>query len=136
MIFDILKLKEGIAEEVSNDYNADKLDLGLFDIQFKSLIHLEGIVEKVQTNLLFRGNLSSQIEQVCARCLCVTQSKLTIPFDLCYEIAGMETLNATNDLRDYLILDNSDRFICKKDCKGICPTCGVNLNEADCYCKS
>jgi Predicted metal-binding, possibly nucleic acid-binding protein len=26
------------------------------------------------------------------------------------------------------------RFLCKEDCKGLCPKCGANLNEGPCPC--
>jgi uncharacterized protein len=28
------------------------------------------------------------------------------------------------------------RPLCKEDCKGLCPECGVNLNKGDCGCRS
>ncbi len=27
------------------------------------------------------------------------------------------------------------KFLCREDCKGICPQCGANLNETSCDCK-
>ena len=27
------------------------------------------------------------------------------------------------------------KFLCREDCKGICPRCGANLNETSCDCK-
>lgn len=33
----------------------------------------------------------------------------------------------------YLFLPS--KFLCTDDCKGICPQCGTNLNEASCNCK-
>ena len=33
------------------------------------------------------------------------------------------------------ILAMDTKHLCKEDCKGICPTCGVNLNEGTCKCK-
>lgn len=32
------------------------------------------------------------------------------------------------------ILDMDTKNLCKEDCKGLCPTCGVNLNEKTCGC--
>jgi len=28
------------------------------------------------------------------------------------------------------------KILCAEDCKGLCPTCGANLNETDCDCKA
>ena len=33
-----------------------------------------------------------------------------------------------------IILLTPTKFLCKEDCKGLCPTCGKNLNEGDCAC--
>lgn len=34
-----------------------------------------------------------------------------------------------------LILDMETKFLCKEDCKGLCPTCGKNLNFGACACR-
>ncbi len=33
------------------------------------------------------------------------------------------------------ILDMETKFLCKEDCKGLCPTCGKNLNLGPCGCR-
>ncbi|MBR5977213.1 MAG: DUF177 domain-containing protein [Clostridia bacterium] len=38
---------------------------------------------------------------------------------------------ATEDVLLYL----PSKFLCKEDCKGICPTCGKDLNDGPCGCK-
>lgn len=44
------------------------------------------------------------------------------------------------DLGDIIIeqavLDQPMSYFCKKKCKGLCPRCGINLNEAECQCKN
>lgn len=39
---------------------------------------------------------------------------------------------ATNDI----ILSLPSKFLCTDDCKGLCVTCGINLNTADCNCSA
>ena len=43
------------------------------------------------------------------------------------------------DLDDVLstcfILDMDSKFLCKEDCKGLCPQCGKNLNLGPCGCQ-
>lgn len=34
------------------------------------------------------------------------------------------------------ILELPSKNLCREDCKGLCPTCGVNLNESTCSCVS
>jgi uncharacterized protein len=33
-----------------------------------------------------------------------------------------------------IILHYPQKYLCKDDCKGLCPKCGKNLNEGDCDC--
>lgn len=38
---------------------------------------------------------------------------------------------ATNDILPEL----PQRYLCREDCRGLCPTCGKNLNEGPCGCR-
>ena len=33
-----------------------------------------------------------------------------------------------------LIMDMPGQYLCREDCKGLCPSCGKNLNEGPCEC--
>ncbi len=37
-------------------------------------------------------------------------------------------------IRDMILLDEDMKYICKDDCKGLCPFCGENLNFKICNC--
>ena len=37
--------------------------------------------------------------------------------------------------REALLLELPMRFLCSESCKGICPSCGTNLNKAPCTCQ-
>jgi uncharacterized protein len=37
-------------------------------------------------------------------------------------------------LREQLVLAIPDRALCSEECRGLCPTCGTNLNLAPCQC--
>ncbi len=34
------------------------------------------------------------------------------------------------------LMNAPSKYLCKEDCKGICPVCGKNRNETDCDCDS
>jgi len=38
-------------------------------------------------------------------------------------------------LSTIFVLDMETKFLCKPDCKGLCPTCGKNLNLGPCGCR-
>lgn len=37
-------------------------------------------------------------------------------------------------LREDILLELPGKFLCREDCKGLCPECGKNLNEGPCGC--
>ncbi len=38
-------------------------------------------------------------------------------------------------VREDILLDLPAKILCSEDCKGICPSCGKNLNEGPCSCE-
>ncbi len=50
-------------------------------------------------------------------------------------LIGQDELDLSEELRDTLLLSVPIRNLCMEDCKGLCTTCGVNLNEKSCECK-
>ncbi len=46
-----------------------------------------------------------------------------------------DTLDLDELLYSDVILELPIKYICKDDCRGICPECGKNLNIDDCNCK-
>ena len=44
-------------------------------------------------------------------------------------------VDVSDVLETCLILDMDQKFLCRDDCKGLCPTCGKDLNEGPCGCK-
>lgn len=39
-------------------------------------------------------------------------------------------------IREYALLELPMQPLCKPDCKGLCPTCGADLNAGPCECKN
>ena len=51
-----------------------------------------------------------------------------------YESIGGE-LEVGEDVRAELLLGLPMNPVCRPDCKGLCPVCGVNLNKQTCTCQ-
>lgn len=39
-------------------------------------------------------------------------------------------------IREAIILSQPITYLCKDDCQGLCPVCGINLNVKHCSCKA
>lgn len=135
MLIKLQDLKEGEIVPVEHKYDPAELDIEFVDFHYTKPLELEGTVEKGPDTLTFRGHVESEIQILCGRCLAKTTSALDKDFEFYYEIKGKESIDATDDVRELLMLEHSLSYLCKETCKGLCAYCGVNLNETTCSCK-
>ncbi len=101
------------------------------------------------------GDLGTQVEVPCARCLQAVTRDIARNFDLLYRPqgsdAGREEISVTQAeaeigyytggglllediLREQILLAVPIKIVCRDDCKGLCPQCGQNLNQGACQC--
>lgn len=86
------------------------------------------------------GEISFSLSGQCTRCLKSAKRSYLVGFD---EVAGEEdgypVVNDKVDLAkiadDAVIMNMPVKFLCKDDCKGICPDCGADLNDERCKCE-
>lgn len=84
--------------------------------------------------ILVRGTISGEREVQCARCLTMSKQLFAEEFLETYS-TKTEIIDIMYLVRQTLALTEDIRFLCKPECKGLCPMCGQNLNEAACGCK-
>jgi uncharacterized protein len=102
-------------------------------------------------DLLVRGHLSGEVVVNCRRCLePVLQrvddevsflfrsgiDRLTAEEEEVYALPeGAREVDLTDAVREHLILSLPRFVVCREGCRGLCPRCGVNLNEGTCTCE-
>ena len=107
------------------------------------------------TDLFFSGRLKAQTVATCARCAEEFKESNDRPFRLVMapKSIGMETdaglraddlefslydgdeIDMEPLVREQLLLALPTRPLCREDCRGLCPHCGINLNRAQCECR-
>jgi uncharacterized protein len=89
------------------------------------------------------GSFEAVTPVECARCLKPLKHPVSLrfaeyfsrqPVEGMYAFSG-EGIDLTDMLGDNMVLSLPMRFLCRQDCKGLCPTCGKDLNEGACGCK-
>lgn len=55
--------------------------------------------------------------------------------NLYYLSPESDKIELKNDLKEYILLSEPMKKLCKEDCKGLCYQCGTNLNYGKCNCK-
>jgi uncharacterized protein len=103
-----------------------------------------------------RGSLSIEINASCARCaeefadvrsrsfryvfapraMGYDTEEGTNSDDLELAVYDGEEFDLTPPIREQTLLALADRPLCKEDCQGLCPHCGINLNQAKCDCQN
>ncbi len=96
--------------------------------------------------LQIEGEITAEMICLCDRCGCDFPNVKTTRLNATV-VEEDEGENPENfvlegdeiDLDDVLstcfILDMDTKFLCKEDCKGLCPQCGKNLNLGPCGCQ-
>ena len=119
-------------------------------------VDLRLTVHKDHARYRLVGRVTTTLEQSCGRCLEPFREPVDATFDIRYlpqtEAAGEEEREVEeDDLSDAFYRDEQidlrqlmeEQFylalpmkpLCRVDCKGLCPNCGMNLNDATCDCE-
>lgn len=132
---------EELIREENKQFKIDKIFNGFAfnDYQILSPIAVLGMISYADNILLIDLNVSYSYVASCGRCLAEVNSakKLTINDKLFKEeLFGIfgEYFDLEEFVKDSIISDMPAKILCRDDCRGLCPECGKNLNEASCDC--
>lgn len=114
---------------------------------FLKPMHIDGNISNNGKTLLLDAVCEGVISTQCARCARDIQK------DIRFRIkeALIQGEKKTDEFEDIIVFEKNDvdideivynnfiinvsaRYLCKEDCKGLCPKCGADLNEGDCGC--
>lgn len=100
--------------------------------------------------LVVEGEVEATLEVSCARCLEAFNFPVKVDFNEIYYPAGAEgispeereewipfvgeVLDLTPEVVKSIVLALPMRFICREECRGLCPRCGKDLNRGECRC--
>ncbi|PIQ87294.1 MAG: hypothetical protein COV74_01865 [Candidatus Omnitrophica bacterium CG11_big_fil_rev_8_21_14_0_20_45_26] len=135
MIIQVLQLKDSTPTPIEEILPAGTLDIDAVDMHYVGEVTVRGNAEKNLNTLVFRGHIYCTREQTCARCLKKVVNNIDESVDYAYDIKGLKEIDLSDDIRDSLILDQPERFLCDSECKGLCPHCGIDLNTSKCHCR-
>jgi uncharacterized protein len=120
------------------DQSIPKEGIGLSDeeVDIRSLLNVKAHLQKVDNTVVADAHIKAEFGYMCARCLEELSSteERSYTFDFAID-PTVEYIDLGEEIRQEIILANPARVLCKKDCKGICPKCGTNLNIEPCKCK-
>ncbi|HEX6510914.1 MAG TPA: DUF177 domain-containing protein [Chloroflexota bacterium] len=120
-------------------------------------VHLH--LTRINDGLLARGDVETALAVACSRCTEPAEQPLRFHFDEQFrpsiDIATGQPVNDEEDdlepvytidsnhlmdvdevIRQGIVLEAPMHPLCQPSCRGLCPTCGANLNEGACGCET
>lgn len=145
-ILDINPLLNGEVREIVFD---TEIELGADVADFVRPATMSGKVVNMASYIEFTCGIEYFYRAACSRCLKALERRMRLELKFPVAIA-LE--NENSDADEYIIPQNGKidlhgiceenfilnlpyRELCSDDCKGLCPTCGADLNVAVCNCK-
>lgn len=156
MLYNVAQLlKESIGASRKHLIDGDLYEL---DENNPGPIEVHGSVSftRIQRGILAQGHAETQVKAMCRRCLEIAKVDVSFDFEEEYiPSVDVETgaplpitsedepeliinerhiLDLTEVIRQYVVMEGLTLALCDRDCKGLCPQCGHNLNEGPCQC--
>lgn len=133
--------KDRIPFEISS--NSSILERGDFNLYLKAPLKVVGEALYDGEIIRVKGEIFTEIEAQCSRCLTGFIQPIMIEFDEEFSRSqndedvypiNEDIIDLEDMVIDNIILSAPVQPLCSEECKGLCPTCGTNLNAASCNC--
>jgi uncharacterized protein len=155
MLLDLSRFRGGV-ERLERRFEPDSFGLAGEDFRVVAPAALDVDVRKDAQKVRLVGRLSTTLELNCSRCL----EAFTIPVDTRLDLLFLpeveqivqpdvemtegdigvsyyrnDVIDLGDVMREQFYLALPMKPLCREDCAGLCPTCGVNRNRDTCECQ-
>jgi uncharacterized protein len=135
--------------EVSGQVAGDDPLFDDVEFEFGEPVRVSGRVSSAGLGRFYwRGRIATTVDAACPRCLAPTRVQVDRVVDVVFTedqdtedpseyviLEGATVLDLRDAVREELILGAEQYVLCREDCKGLCPTCGTDLNVNSCDCR-
>ncbi len=134
-----------------------ELDFSEHGIRQIEALDWSGYIERKGSDFRLSGEVVTELELECVRCLDPVRESVKIKFDLFFqqresliyaehEEIGLEqsdtqtsfltgsVLPVNEVIQEQVLLAVGMKPLCRSECKGLCPICGIHLNKDNCEC--
>ena len=124
---------------------------------FTGTVRYDMTAAREYDHLRVAGRISTPLTLVCSRCLAVFESFVDTGFTILYrkgsslessmeeetELNDQDLISATysgdeidltHEIEEQIAMEVPLKALCGENCKGLCPTCGADLNQTTCTC--
>jgi uncharacterized protein len=151
---DRLETEDG---KFSRVYAVGDLVLGDEEVRLIEPAEISGHARRTGRAVELRGKLQAKLETVCGRCLQPVEVPISTDFterfvravswaadeqhelqedDLNLAVFDGEGIELDDLLREEILLAVPANVLCREDCQGLCPICGIDRNLGSCPCEA
>lgn len=137
--------KTGSRKDISCEGELANLENTVAKVPEGKPVSLGGEIEAIEGNrVVLEGRVQTGWTGECRRCLQMMTGDIDVSVREIFEQQNTEgetypintgRIAADQVAREAVMLELPVAPLCRPDCKGLCPSCGANLNEAECGCK-
>ena len=117
------------------------------DVEPDALVDVALVLQSFSGGLRAKGRVSAPWFGICRRCSMAVVGVAQVPVDERFvdhlESGDEEAYPIENDfvdlapmVHDAILLELPLAPLCREDCRGLCPYCGIDRNEASCDCSA
>lgn len=146
----------GAGEPFAHTYAEGGLSLDESRARLRGPAVVEGRASRKGEEVNLKGRIRAEVELACDRCLTGVTAPLEVEFEESFVPSAAEAregeerelgrddlrvsayegdaVDVDELVREQVLLALPTRFVCREDCKGLCATCGADLNSESCDC--
>ncbi len=123
------------------------------EANFDTPVEVTARLEKSPSQIVVRGAITTSGSFSCDRCLVSLRQALTCSFAVMYIYDEQEAgrfppedirvmahdatvIDLSPDVRELVLLSVPLKLLCSEECRGLCSSCGADLNVAGCGCRN
>lgn len=146
-----------LRSELKSEFNKRLFDMSARELPDRGTIFYDDHItcelsaKVVQFGFQLSGIIKATTKYECVRCLCNNLKDVTLPIKLW--LSAKEILTGDDDqemvhfpknidhieisdtIADIIRLAEPMHPNCNDNCKGLCPKCGINMNQSSCDCR-
>ena len=149
---DGLKIRVSGLSAGTHDYSfrVPSSDLQL-DANFDSPVEVTVRLEKLGSQIIIRSEIATSASFSCDRCLAGFRQAIGAKYAIVYVEDESEAgrfppedirimrpaatvIDLSDDVREMVLLSVPLKLLCAEECRGLCSSCGAELNDGDCGC--
>lgn len=121
----------------------DAATLGVGDERITGPVEVDLAAVSSIDGIVVTGSITLPWAAPCRRCLAAVTGASVVDVDEVYQdvvnvddayVIEGDQIDLTPAVREYVLLEVPDGPLCRAECAGICPVCGIDRNESSCEC--